>query len=377
MQMQNGLFTSESVSAGHPDKICDQISDAILDACLVQDPNSRVAMETAIKGDLLCLIGELTTSADIDFEVIARNVLRDIGHNEGQWGVDPDSIRIVREISQQSPEISSGVSQEDTGAGDQGIMFGFACTDTPELMPLPIQLSHQLMRHHHTLRGTTVGKLLGPDAKSQVTVRYEDGRPQHVSHIVISCQHSPDLSIRSLREMLREEIARPVLGDWITADTIFHLNPAGTFHIGGPQSDAGLTGRKIIVDTYGGYARHGGGAFSGKDATKVDRSGAYAARQLAKDVVARGWAQECEVRIAYAIGVAEPVEISFNVERGIYPTELYRNLGIDLSEMMRPRRIIERLRLTRPCFRATATFGHFGQSGFSWEDGLLAQDANF
>jgi S-adenosylmethionine synthetase len=372
MQMKNGLFTSESVSAGHPDKICDQISDAILDACLMQDPTSRVAMETAIKGDLLCLIGELTTNADVDFDAVACDVLRDIGHTEGQWGLDLDRIRIVRQISHQSPEISSGVSQEDMGAGDQGIMFGFACTDTPEFMPLPIQLSHQLMRHHHGLRRTPVGKLLGPDAKSQVTVRYEAGRPQHVSHVVISSQHSPDLSIGSLRELLREEIARPVLGDWITEDTVFHLNPAGTFHIGGPQSDAKLTGRKIIVDTYGGYARHGGGAFSGKDATKVDRSGAYAARQLAKDVVARGWAQDCEVRVAYAIGVAEPVEISFNVESGVFSADLYRELGIDLSELMRPRRIIERLGLTRPCFRSTATFGHFGQSDFSWEAGLVA-----
>ena len=372
MQMQNGIFTSESVSAGHPDKICDQISDAILDACLAQDPNSRVAIETAIKGDLLCLIGELTTTADVDFDAVARDVLRDIGHNEGQWGVDPNSIRIIRQISLQSPEINSGVSQEDTGAGDQGIMFGFACNETPELMPLPIQLSHRLMRQHQDLRQTRLGEVLGPDAKSQVTVRYEAGRPQHVSHVVISAQHSTDLSIGSLRELLREEIARPVLGDWITKDTVFHLNPAGTFHIGGPQSDAGLTGRKIIVDTYGGYARHGGGAFSGKDATKVDRSGAYAARQLAKDVVTRGWAQECEVRVAYAIGVAEPVEISFNVKDGAFSETFYRELGIDLSDLMRPRRIIERLDLTRPCFRATATFGHFGQPDFSWEAGLVA-----
>lgn len=368
--MHNGLFTSESVSAGHPDKICDQISDAILDACLAQDPTSRVAMETAIKGDLLCLVGEVTTRAEIDFDAVARGVLRDIGHGDGKWGVDPDNIRILRQISHQSPEISSGVSQEDTGAGDQGIMFGFACTDTPEFMPLPIQLSHQLMRQHHRLRATAAGRLLGPDAKSQVTVRYEDGRPLHVSHVVISSQHTADLSIGSVRALLRAEIAEPVLGDWITADTIFHLNPAGTFHVGGPQSDAGLTGRKIIVDTYGGYARHGGGAFSGKDATKVDRSGAYAARQLAKDVVARGWASACEVRVAYAIGVAEPVEISFDVDSTAVPAELYRELGIDLFDVMRPRRIIERLRLTRPCFRPTATFGHFGQTGFSWEDAL-------
>lgn len=372
MQIHNGLFTSESVSAGHPDKICDQISDAILDACLKQDPASRVAMETAIKGDLLCLMGELTTLAEIDLEAVARTVLRDIGHTEGQWGVDPDRIRIVRQISQQSPEISSGVSQKNTGAGDQGIMFGFACTDTPEYMPLPIQLSHQLMRQHHDIRRTPGGLGLGPDAKSQVTVRYEGGRPKHVSHVVISSQHSTDLAIGALREMLREEIARPVLGDWITDETIFHLNPAGTFHVGGPQSDAGLTGRKIIVDTYGGYARHGGGAFSGKDATKVDRSGAYAARQLAKDVVARGWAQDCEVRVAYAIGVAEPIEISFNFERGVNPADLYRECGVNLPELMRPRRIIDRLGLTRPCFRQTASFGHFGQSGFSWEEGLAA-----
>ncbi|MDP2737982.1 MAG: methionine adenosyltransferase [Pseudorhodobacter sp.] len=371
MQMKSGLFTSESVSDGHPDKICDQVSDAILDACLAQDPNSRVAMETAVKGDLLCLIGEITTRADVNFDEVARGVLRDIGHDSGRWGVDPDRIRILRQISQQSPEISSGVSQKDTGAGDQGMMFGFACTETPELMPLPIQLSHRLMRRHREVRRTLGGELLGPDAKSQVTVCYEAGRPLHVAHVVLSSQHAPDISLERLREILRDQIARPVLGDWITEKTVFHLNPAGTFHVGGPQSDAGMTGRKIIVDTYGGYARHGGGAFSGKDSTKVDRSGAYAARQLAKDVVMRGWAAECEVRVAYAIGVAEPVEISFNVKDDVAPETLYREAGIDLSDMLRPRRIIDRLRLTRPCFRASATFGHFGQADFSWEAALV------
>ncbi len=369
--MQSGLFTSESVSDGHPDKICDQVSDAILDACLAQDPNSRVAIETAIKGDLLCLMGEITTKAEVDFDAVARGVLRDIGHNDGQWGVFPNQIRILRQISLQSPEISSGISQEDTGAGDQGMMFGFACTETPELMPLPIQLSHQLMRHHYGLRRTSVGALLGPDAKSQVSVQYEAGRPLHVAHVVLSSQHSPEFPLETLREILREEIAQPVLGHWITEETVFHLNPAGTFHVGGPQSDAGLTGRKIIVDTYGGYARHGGGAFSGKDATKVDRSGAYAARQLAKDVVMRGWARECEVRVAYAIGVAEPVEISFDVNNNLSPASLYREAGIDVSDLLRPRRIIDRLGLTRPRFRASAAFGHFGQTDFSWEAPLV------
>ncbi|TKA95586.1 methionine adenosyltransferase [Cereibacter changlensis] len=370
--MKSGLFTSESVSDGHPDKICDQISDAILDACLAQDPVSRVAMETAVKGDLLCLIGEITTLAEVDFEAVARDVLRDIGHDGGRWGVDPDRIRILRQISQQSPEISSGVSQTETGAGDQGMMFGFACTETPELMPLPIQLSHQLMRRHRDLRLTGVGQSLGPDAKSQVTVRYEDGRPREVTHVVLSSQHARDLGLNDLREILREEVAIPVLGDWITGNTVFHLNPAGSFHVGGPQSDAGLTGRKIIVDTYGGYARHGGGAFSGKDPTKVDRSGAYAARQLARDVVGRGWASGCEARVAYAIGVAEPLEISFSVTGTEAPEALYREAGVDLADLMRPRSVIERLNLRKPRFRQTATFGHFGQANFSWEMPLVS-----
>jgi len=369
----SGLFTSESVSHGHPDKICDQISDAILDACLAVDPNSRVAVEVAIKGDLLCILGELSTHARIDVDSIARQVLRDIGHADGRWGVDANKIRIVQELSTQSPEIGVRVDGVDTGAGDQGLMFGYACNETPGLMPLPITLAHALMEQHWHYRQTPQGQILGPDAKAQVTVRYMDGRPEGVTAIVLSSQHTADVGLIQLRLLLAEEIIKPVLGQYLGRETILHLNPSGTFISGGPIADAGLTGRKIIVDTYGGMARHGGGAFSGKDATKVDRSAAYAARQLARDVVARGWADSCEVRVAYAIGEARPVAVdseTFGTGCGAPPQQRYAEMGVDVGDALRPAAIIERLNLRAPIFRQTAVLGHFGRPGLPWEDKL-------
>lgn len=370
MYFQTGLFTSESVSEGHPDKICDQISDAILDACLAQDLHARVAIEVAIKGDLLCILGELTTTATIDPAAIARDVLRDIGHDDGRWGLVADQVRIITEISQQSPEIGAGVEDADLGAGDQGLMFGYACSETRAYMPLPISLAHDLMALHRDLRMSAAGRELGPDAKAQVTMRYRHGRPDGVAAVVLSSQHSRDLGLADLRDMLRELLIVPVLGRYLRPDTQFHINPAGSFHAGGPVADAGLTGRKIIVDTYGGMARHGGGAFSGKDGTKVDRSGAYAARQLARDLVARGWAEACEVRLAYAIGQARPVAVgfeTFGTGNGGDPAAQYKEIGLDIAEMMRPAAIMDRLQLRAPLFRQTAVLGHFGRAGMPWE----------
>lgn len=374
MLVQSGLFTSESVSDGHPDKICDQISDAILDASLEQDPFSRVAIETAIKGRKLCLLGEITTKAALDIGAIARAVLTDIGHAGGRWGLHPDKLTMIENVTLQSREIHAGVgSGVDVGAGDQGMMFGFACNETPEFMPLPISLAHALMKMHRSLRLTAQGSMIGPDAKAQVTVRYEHGRPVGLDTVVISTQHDAGFSLSDIRQIVRSSILEPVLGDLLTSDVVLLINPAGSFTQGGPAADAGLTGRKIIVDTYGGYARHGGGAFSGKDATKVDRSGAYAARQLARDVVARGWATACEVRVAYAIGMAAPVDVGFDTfgtGDGAAPLARYRDLGIDVAALLRPGTIMKRLGLTKSLFRPTATFGHFGRNGFAWEEPL-------
>ena len=373
--IDRGLFTSESVSDGHPDKICDQISDAILDACLAQDPTSRVALECAIKDHTICLLGEITTAAEFELRNVARSVLQHVGHDTDRWGLDLNRLRFVEVVSQQSPEIGAGVNRPETGAGDQGLMFGFAIRETPELMPLPISLAHALTERHRQLRQSSIGKVLGPDAKSQVTIRYQDRTPAGLDTVVFSTQHSVDIELHDLRELIRDEILRPVLGNQLTDEVRLHLNPAGTFYVGGPVADAGLTGRKIIVDTYGGFARHGGGAFSGKDATKVDRSAAYGARQLARDVVARGWSYACEVRVAYAIGIAHPVDVAFETfgtEVDGTPADRYRDMGMDISDLMRPTSIIDRLQLTRPVFRTTATGGHFGREDFSWEQPLEA-----
>lgn len=360
-----GLFTSESVADGHPDKIADQLSDAVLDAALRQDPKARVAVEAAIKGASVWLFGELTgRNMVLDFQEIVRNVLSTVGHGDNRWGLDLDRLDVRTSISQQAAEIGNGVGYgADSGAGDQGMMFGYADRDTPERLPTPIALAHRLIRRQREVRDRL--GILGPDAKAQVSVRYEKGKPAGLQTIVLSSQHLADASLSQVREILRDEIIRPVLG--AEADTAeLLLNPAGTFIEGGPVADAGLTGRKIIADTYGGFARHGGGAFSGKDGTKVDRSAAYAARQLALTVVAAGLATACEVRLAYAIGVAEPVAVHLDLE-GDGTLSLDPGAAARLLEALRPRAIIDRLGLTAPGFLPTAAFGHFGRPQFSWE----------
>ncbi|MBL6694063.1 MAG: methionine adenosyltransferase [SAR86 cluster bacterium] len=365
------IFTSESVSAGHPDKICDQISDAILDACLAQDKNSRVACETMVKNNNVILGGEITTTAEIDYEQIARNVVKDIGYDHETLGFSYDSFAFTNYISEQSKDISAGIAQgEQLGSGDQGIMFGYACRETPELMPLPIALAHQLTRKHEALRqDRSLG--LRPDAKSQVAVEYNDiYQPQRIDSIVFSSQHDPNLSLDQLRELIKEEIIQKTLPqDLIDNKTRFFINPAGRFEIGGPVGDCGLTGRKIIVDTYGGMARHGGGAFSGKDPSKVDRSAAYALRQVAKSLVAANFCDYCEIQASYAIGVAEPTSIFVNTfESEKKPVQEIEQVVLENFNLT-PSGIIEFLGLLAANFRKTASYGHFGREdqGFAWE----------
>ena len=365
------IFTSESVSAGHPDKICDQISDAVLDACLTQDKKSRVACETMVKNNNVILAGEITTTAQIDYEQIARSVVKDIGYDHDGLGFSYDSFRFTNYISEQSQDISEGIAQgEQLGSGDQGIMFGYACRETSELMPLPIALAHKLTLKHEDLRkDRSIG--LRPDAKSQVAVEYSDNyQPQRIDSIVFSSQHDPNLSLEQLRELIREEIIyRTLPQDLIDDKTKFFINPAGRFEIGGPVGDCGLTGRKIIVDTYGGMARHGGGAFSGKDPSKVDRSAAYALRQVAKSLVAADLCDYCEIQSSYAIGVAEPTSIFINTfeseKRSLQEIEEIVIKSFNLT----PSRIIENLSLYTPNYRKTASYGHFGREdqGFTWE----------
>ena len=365
------IFTSESVSAGHPDKICDQISDAVLDACLTQDKKSRVACETMVKNNNVILAGEITTTAQIDYEQIARSVVKDIGYDHDGLGFSYDSFRFTNYISEQSQDISEGIAQgEQLGSGDQGIMFGYACRETSELMPLPIALAHKLTLKHEDLRkDRSIG--LRPDAKSQVAVEYSDNyQPQRIDSIVFSSQHDPNLSLAQLRELIREEIIyRTLPQDLFDDKTKFFINPAGRFEIGGPVGDCGLTGRKIIVDTYGGMARHGGGAFSGKDPSKVDRSAAYALRQVAKSLVAADLCDYCEIQSSYAIGVAEPTSIFINTfeseKRSLQEIEEIVIKSFNLT----PSRIIENLSLYTPNYRKTASYGHFGREdqGFTWE----------
>jgi S-adenosylmethionine synthetase len=375
--MPRSLFTSESVSMGHPDKMCDQISDAVLDAILEQAPTSRVACETLTKTGFIVLAGEITTSARVEYEHLARSVVRDIGYTDSAMGFDADTCGVLVALGQQSPDIAQGVSEgeglhKEQGAGDQGMMFGYACDETPELMPAPIRLAHRIMEAHrqHFEAGTI--EWLRPDAKSQVTVEYDaDGRPGRIDAVVLSTQHDPDIGYDKLRKTLIDEVIRVALpGRLVDDKTVFHVNPTGRFVIGGPMGDAGLTGRKIIVDTYGGMGRHGGGAFSGKDPTKVDRSAAYAARWVAKNLVKAGIATRCEVQLAYAIGVAEPVSIrvdTFGTSR-LDAGQLERLVRkhFDLT----PKGIVDGLRLLRPIYRATSYHGHFGREdqGFPWEE---------
>ena len=367
------LFTSESVSEGHPDKMADQISDAVLDAILKDDPHARVAVETLVKTGMAVIAGEVRTDTYVDLEDIVREVIKGIGYNHSDIGFDGNSCAVLNAIGKQSSHIARGVDEskdKDLGAGDQGLMFGYANNETSVLMPAPIFYSHRLVERQAELRKAGTLPWLRPDAKSQVTLRYEQGKPVAVDAVVLSTQHSPDIQLGDLREAILEEVIRPVLPEeWLHAGTQYHINPTGAFEIGGPMGDCGLTGRKIIVDTYGGMAHHGGGAFSGKDPTKVDRSAAYAGRYVAKNIVAAGIADRCEVQVSYAIGVSEPTSISVNTfNTGKLPDNeivaLIRN-HFDL----RPRGLIEMLDLRRPIYQATASYGHFGreEENFTWE----------
>ena len=367
------VFTSESVSEGHPDKVADQISDAVLDAMIAQDPNSRVACETLIKTDLVVLAGEIRSDAAVDVEALVRQVIADIGYSDFDSGFDLEQCRIVNELGQQSADIALGVdatAEKEQGAGDQGLMFGYANNDTDVLMPAPITFAHRLVRQQAEARRNGLD-FLRPDAKSQLSFRYgSDGKPMAIEAVVLSTQHAPDISQARLREAVMEEIIKPVLpANWLSGGTRYHINPTGSFAIGGPVGDCGLTGRKIIVDTYGGMARHGGGAFSGKDPSKVDRSAAYAARYVAKNIVAAGLAERCEIQVSYAIGVAEPTSISIDT---FGTGKLSDDRIVELVNAhfdLRPRGLIEMLDLKRPIYRDTAAYGHFGRSEdtFTWE----------
>lgn len=373
--MSEYLFTSESVSEGHPDKVSDQISDAVLDAILDQDVNARVACETLCSTGLIVLSGEITTNATVDYNVIARETVRNIGYVSSDIGFDSTTCAVLTAFNKQSPDIAQGVNRTkeeemDQGAGDQGLMFGYACNETPQLMPMPIFYAHRLVEHQSTLRKN--GKLpwLRPDAKSQVSVRYQDGKPKYIETVVISTQHDPEVTHETLTEAVVEEVIKPILPQDMLSDQIQYLvNPTGRFVVGGPMGDCGLTGRKIIVDTYGGMARHGGGAFSGKDPSKVDRSATYAGRYVAKNIVAAGLADQCEVQVAYAIGVAKPVSLMVNTfGTGKITDEKIIQL-IDKHFDLRPRAIIHSLNLLRPIFSKTAAYGHFGRTEpeFTWE----------
>lgn len=391
MSKKRRLFTSESVTEGHPDKICDQISDAILDAILEKDPNARVAAETSVTTGLVLVSGEITTSSYVDIPKIVRQTVRDIGYTRAKYGFDADTCGVLTSIDEQSPDIAQGVDRalearegsmtdeeiEAIGAGDQGLMFGFACNETEELMPLPISLAHSLSRRLTKVRKEEIIPYLRPDGKTQVTVEYdENDKPLRIDTIVISAQHHPEITLEQIQRDIKEHVIDPIVPkELIDNETKYFINPTGRFVIGGPQGDAGLTGRKIIVDTYGGYARHGGGAFSGKDPTKVDRSAAYAARYVAKNIVAAGLAEKCEVQLAYAIGVAQPVSISIDtfgtgaVSEDVLIDVVRKNFDL------RPAGIIKMLDLRRPIYKQTAAYGHFGRTDLDlpWEKTDKAQ----
>lgn len=370
------LFTSESVGEGHPDKLCDQISDAILDACLRDDPESHVACETFASTALILVGGEITTSTFVDVQKIARDIACEIGYTDSDFGLDCNSMAVMNMIHSQSPDIAQGVNGEgldeyrnQIGAGDQGMMFGFACTETPELMPAPIMYAHTLLRKAAELRKSKQLTWLRPDAKSQVTIEYNNGKPVHIDTVVLSHQHSPDISYNELKEAIISQIIKPVLEPTglLDAKTKFFINPTGRFVVGGPFGDTGLTGRKIIVDTYGGMGRHGGGAFSGKDPTKVDRSAAYMARYVAKNIVAAGFAERCELQLAYAIGVPFPVSVRVDTFGTATASEDKIEKAVREVFDLSPAGIITSLDLRKPVYQATAAYGHFGRPEFSWE----------
>lgn len=369
--MSRHLFTSESVSEGHPDKIADQISDAVLDAILTDDPRARVACETYVKTGMVLVGGEISTNAWVDIEELTRQTIKDVGYTHSDMGFDAGSCAVLNAIGKQSPDINQGVdrsSPEEQGAGDQGLMFGYASNETEVLMPAPITYAHRIVQRQSEVRKNGTLPWLRPDAKSQLTFIYENGKPVAIDTVVLSTQHHEDITQAQLQEAVMEEVLKPVLPEqWVSADTKFHINPTGRFVIGGPMGDCGLTGRKIIVDTYGGMARHGGGAFSGKDPSKVDRSAAYAARYVAKNLVAAGLAERCEIQVSYAIGVAEPTSISIDT----FGTSKYDEATLIALVRrhfdLRPYGLIQMLDLERPIYRQTAAYGHFGRDGLPWE----------